>query len=138
MAREEKDGAAPPAATELPLLLLLSASARNRQILGDALKGAGCQTVGASQESSAIDTLKRKPVQLVVIEAPLPPRGVKKAIAELRQATGAPIVVLMPSKSTEDYAQILQAGARECFAKTLPADRLLEGIKRHLKPPAGA
>jgi CheY-like chemotaxis protein len=134
MAREAKDGEVPPTAAEPPLLLLLSASARNRQILGDALKGAGCQTVGASQESSAIDALKRKPVQLVVIEAPLPPRGVKKAIAELRQTTQVPIIVLMPSKSTEDYAQILQAGARECFVKTLPADKLLEGIKRHLKP----
>jgi CheY-like chemotaxis protein len=136
-AKETRD-AATPAGPEPPLILLLSANPRNRQILGDALKGAGCQTVGTSQESSAVDALKRRPVQLVVIEAPLPPRGVKKAIAELKQATGAPIVVLMPSKSTEDYAQILQAGARECFVKTLPADKLLEGIKRHLKPPAGA
>jgi CheY-like chemotaxis protein len=137
-APEATPSPATAASAEPPTILVLSPVAKSRQILCDALKNAGYQTVGASQESTAIDTLKRKPVNLVLLDTPIPPKGARKVMAEIRQATQVPIVVLVPSASVDTYPQLLQAGARECFAKNLPTKDFLEGLKRHLKPAAAA
>jgi CheY-like chemotaxis protein len=130
---------APPAdaaGAESPTVLVVSTVTRTRQILCDTLRNAGYQTVGASQDTTAIDALKRRPVNLILLDSPLPPKGVRKVMAEIKQVSQTPMIVLVPSASVDNYPQLLQAGARECFAKNLPTKNFLEGLKRHLKAPA--
>lgn len=121
------------AAAEPPGILILSPTPRNRQILGDALKDAGWQSFGASQQATAMELIKRRSIHLLLVEAPSNPKTARKLIADLKAATDAPILVLASSKNADSYEQFLQAGARECFAKTLPAEQLLSGIRRNLK-----
>ena len=120
-----------------PTILVFSPSPRNRQVLCDALAGAGWQALGTAQEANAVETLKRRPVHLLLVEVPANPKAARRLVADLKAATSVPILVLASSKSADTYAQLLQAGARECFAKTLPAKKILEGIRKNLKTTGG-
>jgi CheY-like chemotaxis protein len=121
-----RKGAAAP-----PTILIVSPMGRFRESLGDTLKKSGYRAVGTSQEGPAVEALKRYPVDVILLDAPLPPQGVHKAIGRLKQVTEAPILVMTPVRSEEGLQDLIQTGARECFHKPLDMKTLLAGLKRH-------
>lgn len=124
-----------------PGILILDTDAANRRALHSTLLTGGFEITDAAHTEEAIALSRVLDFDIVLLNMPSQCPGVKTCRA-LR--VGIPLSVLIVLNQTADperTAEILDAGADQCFSGRLPAPELLARLRATLRPlwnPQGA
>jgi two-component system KDP operon response regulator KdpE len=130
---DDDTGAAPPATTVAPVVLVVEDEPQIRHFIELALGADGCQVFGAATaQRGIIDSGTRRP-DLVVLDLGLPDRDGMDVIRELRLWSDVPIIVL--SARTGEAAKIaaLDAGADDYLTKPFGSGELLARVRAQLR-----
>jgi two-component system cell cycle response regulator DivK len=111
-----------------PTVLVVSSAQQFRQNLCDALRASGYNVVLASHAESALDTMKRYAISLLLLDVPYPIKTGLATLAQLRQATDRPILALSPPNHAVQL-RLRATGARECVARPFAMEPLIEQVK---------
>ncbi|RMG28661.1 MAG: sigma-54-dependent Fis family transcriptional regulator [Gammaproteobacteria bacterium] len=107
--------------------------------LGEALcytlSEAGIETLHAPDGETALDLLARRPVSVVVSDVQMPGMGGEALLEEIRRRRPELPVILMTAYGTVRRAvAAMRAGATDYLLKPFDAERLVELVRRHLRP----
>jgi DNA-binding response OmpR family regulator len=128
--------ASAPAA--LATLLLVDGDAARRRAVGDRLRAAGLAVHTAADGAAALDAARRRPPDLLLVDAQLPEAaGVRlcravRGAAERRLRT-VPILLLAAGATEEERVAGLEAGADACVAGPATPRELLARVRALLR-----
>ena len=125
----------PPA----PIVLLVEDEAGIRRFVRTALEAEGCAVhEAAALERGRIELANRRP-DLLVLDLGLPDGDGLALLAELRQWSGMPVLVLSARSDEADKVAALDAGADDYLAKPFGVGELLARVRallrRAMRPP---
>ena len=128
----------PPA----PIVLLVEDEAGIRRFVRTALEAEGCAVhEAAALERGRIELANRRP-DLLVLDLGLPDGDGLALLAELRQWSGMPVLVLSARSNEADKVGALDAGADDYLAKPFGVAELLARVRallrRSMRPPQAA
>nr|CRH07022.1 Chemotaxis protein cheY [Candidatus Magnetococcus massalia] len=106
-----------------------------RQMVGMTLKGAGYQVVEAADGQIAFNTLKTKPVDMVITDLNMPNMDGIQLIKNLRTLPAfkfTPIVMLTTESQASRKQEGKSAGATGWIVKPFKPDQLLTVVKKVL------
>lgn len=116
-----------------PLLLLVDDDAQVRQLLNEIGHREGFEIVEAADGASALEALRRRHVDLVLLDLHMPRvNGLDVLRAARTMGTGSQIALMSGAASVEDAVEAVKLGATEYFSKPLdiPRVRALMGAMR--------
>jgi len=116
-------------------ILAVDDSASMRQIVSQALKGAGYEVIEASDGDEALDFARRETVDLVIADVNMPNMDGITLIRELRQLAAyrlTPLIILTTEASPEKKQQGKSAGATGWVVKPFNPERMLAAISKVL------
>ncbi len=115
-------------------VLLVVDDIRNVYIIGALLEAQGLQMIDAQDGRSALDILRKEPVDLILMDMILPDMAGQSIIEKVRseeRLKDIPVIALMARGRPTDRAACLRAGADDCLPQPVD-DKLLMGIIRKL------
>ena len=119
----------PPA----PIVLLVEDEAGIRRFVRTALEAEGCAVhEAAALERGRIELANRRP-DLLVLDLGLPDGDGLALLAELRQWSGMPVLVLSARSNEADKVGALDAGADDYLAKPFGVAELLARVRALLR-----
>lgn len=139
---ESRPAPAPPAPappvdpTRPPMLLLVSAVARNRVAWKAGLGNADCRVVEAASGQEALEALVKGPVDLVVMDVALPGMDgfdVTRVIKSQPNLAALPVLLAADRLERSHYAFGIQSGANELLLKPIEPALLRERVGQLLR-----
>jgi signal transduction histidine kinase/CheY-like chemotaxis protein len=102
----------------------------NRELVATLVQKMGCAVETAQNGREAVEAIKARPFDLLLMDVQMPEMDGLKATREIRQVLGkkVPIIALTADAYAEDEAACRNAGMNDCLAK--PID--LEQLKRKI------
>jgi len=97
------------------------------------LRGRGYDVVSAMNGRAALDTFERESPDLLVLDLGLPDMNGIDVCRQIRQTSGAPILVLSARGAEGDKVKALDAGADDYVTKPFGAEELLARIRAALR-----
>ena len=120
-----------------PLILVVEDDPDILKLMEEALRGEGYRVVTAQDGAEALAAARREQPDLIVLDLMLPRMNALQFRAEQRRdpaLASVPIVCLSALSHAQTIA--LELGTDDCLPKPVDFDRLLEIIRRHLRPDA--
>ena len=120
-----------------PLILVVEDDPDILKLMEEALRGEGYRVVTAQVGAEALAAARREQPDLIVLDLMLPRMNALQFRAEQRRdpaLASVPIVCLSALSHAQTIA--LELGTDDCLPKPVDFDRLLEIIRRHLRPDA--
>jgi two-component system OmpR family response regulator len=115
-------------------ILVVDDDARSREVLVDALVGAGFETAACSSAARAIQAAKTFRPDLIVLEMLLPDRDAGIALARHLRAEGDPLLCFVTRDTNlDDRLVAYAAGADEFLVKPYVVDELLARLRALLR-----
>ncbi len=144
----EAESLAPAAAPPLPAfwaaplpagldLLLADDNAVFTTLAADALRQLGCAVRVAGNGQAAVDEVRLKPPDLILMDIQMPVLSGLEAIRRIRALDGGtalPIIALTALAMKGDREACLAAGADEYLAKPVALAEMMAAIARHVPP----
>ena len=131
----------PPASTPSVSLLLADDNRMNRMIAKRLLEKLGFQVDTAQDGIEAIDRLRQRAYQAVLMDVEMPNLDGLEATRRIRDPrTGVtnpavPIIALTANAMKEDLDRCLEAGMNDFVSKPFQPESLSETIRRQITPP---
>jgi signal transduction histidine kinase/ActR/RegA family two-component response regulator len=119
----------------IPTVMVVDDDATNRALLLDVLGRVGIAVVEASDGTVAVDTFRRRGVDLVFMDVKMPLMDGTEATARIRSTESGrhvPIVMLSASVLRFDQESVLATGANAFIAKPFREDEIWSALERHL------
>jgi two-component system KDP operon response regulator KdpE len=116
-----------------PLVLVVEEDAPARQSLLAALANAGFRAFSAESRASAGESASMQATDLVLLAVSGVARDAVTITAQLRQRTGAPILVLSPRVREAHKVAVLDAGANDVIVKPFGMGELLARMRVWLR-----
>jgi hypothetical protein len=115
-------------------LLLVEDGAINRTVAETMLQARGHQVTSVSNAKTAIEQLRSRPFNLVLMDVQMPEIDGLTATRIIRNdlpapACDVPIIALTAHAMREDRQRCLDAGMDECLTKPYPPERLFETVE---------
>jgi two-component system, OmpR family, KDP operon response regulator KdpE len=97
------------------------------------LRGRGYDVVSAMNGRAALDTFERESPDLLVLDLGLPDMNGIDVCRQIRQTSGAPILVLSARGAEGDKVKALDAGADDYVTKPFGTEELLARVRAALR-----
>ena len=108
-----------------PLLLLVDDDEQIRQLLGEVGLREGFEVLEAADGSAALEMLRRRHMDLVLLDLHMPRVGGLEVLRSVRTSGSSSQIALMSGGATvEDAVEAIKLGATEYFAKPLDMPRV--------------
>ncbi len=108
-----------------PLLLLVDDDKQIRQLLGEVGRREGFEVLEAADGSAALEMLRRRHMDLVLLDLHMPRVGGLEVLRRIRTSGASSQIALMSGGATvEDAVEAIKLGATEYFAKPLDMPRV--------------
>ena len=127
----------PPPAPSGPTILVAEDNVEQRSLYVAILTGAGYRALEAGDGAEAVDVALRELPDLVLMDVTMPGTSGWNAVRTLRERPEThhiPIIVVTGLASTWDRDASLAAGCDEYLAKPVPPLRLLEEVRKFVRP----
>lgn len=121
-------------------VLIVDDDPQIRRALATTLRTHGYEALVAPNGETALDTLSRNPVDIVVLDLGLPGIDGQEVIRRLRSWSELPIVVLSVREAQQDKVMALDAGADDFVVKPFATSELiarLRAVGRRTRPQLG-
>ncbi len=118
------------------LILIVDDEPRNIQMLGSILKSNGYRTEFATNGEKALDWLKHKEFDLILLDIMMPGMDgyeVCKKIKANKYISHIPIIFLSAKTESEDIVNAFSAGGTDYVTKPFNTPELLARIKTHVE-----
>ncbi len=125
-------------------VLLAEDDSMNRELISAMLTNIGCQLEIAQNGRDAVDILKEKPIDLVLMDISMPVMDGLTATTQARRFDNnhmnrqVPIVALTAHALEEDMNRFIDAGMNQVLIKPVTKESLAETVSRHCKMPRAA
>lgn len=108
-----------------PLLLLVDDDSQIRQLLSEVGSREGFEVLEAANGVTALDLLRRKHMDLVLLDLHMPQLNGLDVLRAVRDSgLAAPIALMSGAASAEDAVEAIKLGASEYFSKPLDIPRV--------------
>lgn len=104
-----------------------------RRMLRIALKSAGHEMLDADTGETGLALVARQQPDLVVLDLGLPDMDGHQVLAELRQWSKVPVIVLSVRNNDREKVRALDAGAQDYVTKPFSIEELLARIRANLR-----
>lgn len=136
------DGAAPPPVGSGHRILVVDDSATNQLVAGAFLRNAGFQVDVAANGLEAVETARRLPYDLILMDVAMPEMDglcATRALRAMPPPVGAvPIIALTAGAMEGDRERCIEAGMNDHVPKPITRASLLAAVSRWLAPMAAA
>jgi two-component system KDP operon response regulator KdpE len=120
--------AAPPAR-----ILIVDDEPQIRKFVDISLRSQGYATLLAATGQEGLTALATKGADLVVLDLGLPDRDGRQVLAELRQWSDVPVIVLTVRADEAEKVALLDGGANDYMTKPFGVDELMARIRASLR-----
>ena len=124
--------------TARPLILIVDDEAQILRFLGHALTAAGYDTCQAASGAEALQQIKARSPDLVILDLGLPDTDGKAVIETVRKTSALPIIVLSARDQEMEKIMALDLGADDFVAKPFAIGELLARLRVCLRPARAA
>jgi two-component system, OmpR family, KDP operon response regulator KdpE len=124
-----------------PLVLVVDDEAPIRRFLRATLTADGCRVAEAANAAQALEMIPAQRPDLVILDLGLPDRDGRAVIAEVREWSSVPIIVLSVRDREDDKVGALEAGADDYLTKPFSVGELIARLRvalRHASAGAAA
>ena len=118
-------------------VLIVDDDERIISYLGARLRTAGYNVLAAPDGLQALEQMRSKDLDLVVLDLMMPQMDGLETLREMRAFSSAPVIFLTAKGSDEDKIRGLRLGADDYIAKPFNTDELvarIEAVKRRVEP----
>jgi CheY-like chemotaxis protein len=106
----------------------------NQQIIAQMLESVGYEVITVADGASAVDVVRREPVDLILMDIEMPLMGGLEATSAIRaQGAAVPIVAMTANQGPEQLAACRGAGMDAYICKPVNRQDLISTIRRWLK-----
>jgi signal transduction histidine kinase/DNA-binding response OmpR family regulator len=122
-------------ATREPLVLVVGDEAETTTLVGDTLQADGFRTQVARQGRQAVELIRRKAPDLVVLDVMMPAMSGFEVMEALRRdpaTADIPVLVLAARGDEPDTQRGVSVGARRTMSKPFDVTALIAEVRRHL------
>lgn len=116
-----------------PALLVVDDEPQIRRVLRASLTGHGYTLLEAASGEEALKTVRREPVDLVLLDVNMPGIDGVETCRELRRSSAVPIIMLTVREAERDKVRALDAGADDYVVKPFAMQELLARIRAALR-----
>ena len=114
-------------------ILLIDDEAQIRKVLGTGLTAQGAQVVEVQSGEEALEAMRHRTVDLVLMDLDMPGMGGLQACRAIRNGWDVPIIVVSVLNTDQDKIAALDAGADDYVNKPFSFDELLARVRAHLR-----
>lgn len=122
-----------PAGTPPVRILMVDDEPQIRKFVDISLRSQGYATLLAASGQEGLMMLASKGADLVILDLGLPDRDGKDVLAELRQWSDVPVVVLTVRSDESEKVALLDGGANDYITKPFGVDELMARIRALLR-----
>jgi len=122
-----------PAGTPPVRILIVDDEPQIRKFVDISLRSQGYATLLAATGQEGLTLLASKGADLVILDLGLPDRDGKDVLAELRQWSDVPVVVLTVRSDESEKVALLDGGANDYITKPFGVDELMARIRALLR-----
>ena len=115
-----------------PNVLLVDDSSTNNLLLESALKTLNCKILTALSGEDAIVIMRKKEVNLVLLDIMMPGMSGYDVLKEMRndeKLASIPVILVTARRQIEDENRAYELGAKDYFEKPLKLDILVKRVK---------
>jgi CheY-like chemotaxis protein len=124
-------------AVERPRILMAEDLSMNQQIIAAMLESAGYEVLTVTNGASAVDLVRKEPIDLILMDIEMPLMGgleATRAIRALGHAGAVPVVAMTANQGPEQLAACRAAGMDAYLCKPVDRAHLLSTVGKWLKP----
>jgi two-component system KDP operon response regulator KdpE len=114
-------------------ILLIDDEPQVRRVLRATLVAQGANVVDVPSGEEALDLLRERTVDLILLDMNMPGMGGLEACRAIRSGWDVPIIVVAVSESDRDKVEALDAGADDFVSKPFSTDELMARIRAALR-----
>jgi len=114
-------------------ILLIDDEPQIRRVLRASLTAQGAEVMDAPSGEEALDLLREKTVDLILLDLNMPGMGGLKTCRAIRNGWDVPIIVLSVRDTDADKVEALDAGADDYVCKPFSFDELMARIRAALR-----
>ncbi len=119
--------------TVAPRVLVIDDEPQIRKFVDISLRSQGYATLLAETGQQGLTLLATKGADLVILDLGLPDRDGQAVLAELRQWSGVPVIVLTVRSDEAEKVALLDAGANDYVTKPFGIEELMARIRALLR-----
>ena len=119
----------PPASSTAARILVVDDEPQIRRFLEISLRAQGYRVVQAETGQGALDALATQGADLVVLDLGLPDRDGRQVLADLRQWSQVPVIVLTVRDDEHEKVAALDAGANDYVTKPFGVQELMARVR---------
>lgn len=123
----------PASATPSARVLVIDDEPQIRKFIDISLRSQGYRTLLAETGQQGLSMLASKGADIVVLDLGLPDRDGRQVLAELRQWSRVPVIVLTVRSGEEEKVTLLDAGANDYVTKPFGIEELMARIRACLR-----
>lgn len=117
-----------------PTILVVDDEDQLLRMLDSTLRAAGYRTTMVKTGQAALNALRSRPFDLVVLDLGLPDIDGKEVISRAQAVSQAPIIVLSVRTSEDEKIDALDRGARDYVSKPFSVGELLARLRVAIRP----
>jgi CheY-like chemotaxis protein len=121
------------------IILLVEDNPQNRELASDLLALAGARVLTASDAETALDLLRREPVDLVLMDVSLPRMDGLEAARQLKNTPATahvPVIAITAHAMKGDRERVLAAGCDGYLTKPIDTRTFAAAVARFLPGPS--
>ncbi len=114
-------------------IVIIDDEAQIRRMLRIALASEGYAVTEAENAMKGLTAVARQQPDLVILDLGLPDKDGQKLLAELRDWSHVPVIVLSARGLFQEKVRALDSGARDYITKPFSVEELLARVRAHLR-----
>jgi two-component system KDP operon response regulator KdpE len=114
-------------------ILLIDDEAQVRKVMRTGLSSQGANVVDVESGEEALDVMRHRPVDLILLDLNMPGMGGKETCRAIRNGWEVPIIVVSVIDGDQDKIEALDAGADDYVNKPFNFDVLLARVRANLR-----
>jgi two-component system KDP operon response regulator KdpE len=119
-----------------PAILIVDSDLATRRVLRTALSGEGYRTWEAATAQDGLATFSARAPQVIILELDLPDRSGLDALAEIRDASDVPVLLMSSQVASDVHVEALDGGANDFVMKPFREAELLARLRAVLRAAA--
>ncbi len=114
-------------------ILLVDDEPQIRRVLRASLTSQGANVIDVQNGEEALETLRNRTVDLILLDLNMPGMGGLEACRAIRSGWEVPIIVVSVRESGRDKVEVLDAGADDFVTKPFSFDELMARVRAALR-----